>query len=124
MSLLDLLDAHKQDDLASSIQRHLYVMFNTRKGSIPYDPEYGVPDINDIYVRLPHSACQLQQTLQQLIERYEPRLLQVQISSISSSSDEEVMVFKIKSYINKKNPLHLHACCLSTGCCIIEPCYE
>src|SRR3954465_3709407 len=64
---------------AKSIADHLWRMFNTRQGTIPHLPEYGFPDISEIYRKLPASLKELEQTILNLTAKYEPRLERVRI---------------------------------------------
>jgi type VI secretion system protein len=47
---------------AKSIADHLWRMFNTRQGSLSHLPDYGLPDITEIYRKLPTSLKDLEQT--------------------------------------------------------------
>ena len=37
-----------------SIMDHLNRLFNTREGSLPHLKDYGLPDISEIYRKMPH----------------------------------------------------------------------
>lgn len=124
MSLLTLLLQESNPNESSCIQHHLHVMLNTRMESVPYAMDYGMPDLNDIYMDMPQSARQLQHQLHQLIQCYEPRLLGTEVISIPIGYSEAVIRFKIKSHINRQTRRHWLANCLATGHCHIEPCHE
>jgi type VI secretion system protein len=57
-----------------SISDHLYRLLNTRKDTLIHKPDYGMPDMADLYRKLPASAPQIEEELADLIEKYEPRI--------------------------------------------------
>lgn len=63
-----------------SIQDHLTLLLNARRESLPHMPEYGMPDLTDIYSNLPYSLDQLVAEVTRCIEKYEPRLRNVRVS--------------------------------------------
>ena len=80
---------------AKSIADHLWRMFNTRQGAIPHLPDYGLPDIGEIYRKLPASLKDLERTLLRLATRYEPRLERIRIRSIPTSPQEFRLSFEL-----------------------------
>ena len=62
-----------------SIMDHLNRMFNTRAGSLAHLPEYGLPDISEIYRRLPDGMTELRDAIRLTVEKYEPRLRRVKV---------------------------------------------
>jgi type VI secretion system protein len=62
-----------------SIVDNLDRLFNTRRGTIEHMPDYGLPDISEIYRDIPDSIPDLQSAIQQTVEKYEPRLTNVQV---------------------------------------------
>jgi type VI secretion system protein len=80
---------------AKSIADHLWRMFNTRQGSLPHLPDYGLPDISEIYRRLPGSLKDMEQTLLALTAKYEPRLEKVRIRPVQTAPHEFRLAFEL-----------------------------
>jgi len=62
-----------------SILDNLNRLFNTRRGAIDHLPDYGLPDITQVYRDLPYSVEGLRQSIKAAVERYEPRLRRVRV---------------------------------------------
>lgn len=80
MNGTELHSASDADGLVLSIQDHLTLLLNARRESLPHMPEYGMPDLTDIYSNLPYSLDQLIAEVSRSIEKYEPRLRNVRVS--------------------------------------------
>jgi type VI secretion system protein len=84
---------------SKSIADHLWRMFNTRQGSIPHLPDYGLPDITEIYRKLPASLKELETTILSLCHKYEPRLDRVRIRPIPTLPTEFKLSFELSASI-------------------------
>jgi len=62
-----------------SIMDHLNRMFNTREGSVAHLKDYGLPDVTDIYRRMPDAIEELRAAIKRTVELYEPRLENVRV---------------------------------------------
>jgi type VI secretion system protein len=62
-----------------SIVDNLNRLFNTRRGSIAHVPDYGLPDISQVYRDLPYSIEGLRAAIKQVVEKYEPRLRRIKV---------------------------------------------
>jgi type VI secretion system protein len=60
-----------------SILSNLDRLMNTRQGALSHLPDYGVPDLSDVYRDMPGSIAELQQSIANAVETYEPRLRHV-----------------------------------------------
>lgn len=69
----------EDDHLILSITSNLNRLFNTRRGAIEHMPDYGLPDISEVYRDMPDSAVLLQNAIREAVEKYEPRLRRVRI---------------------------------------------
>jgi type VI secretion system protein len=84
---------------AKSISDHLWRMFNTRQGSIPHLADYGLPDISEIYRKLPASLKELETTILSLTSKYEPRLERVRIRPLPTQPHEFKLSFELTAVI-------------------------
>ncbi len=98
--LIDLLLGHFLDGQAvadgdparnrlSSIVDNLSRLFNTRRGSIAHLPDFGLPDISQVYRDLPYSIEGLRAAIRSVVEKYEPRLHRVRVEKLEKDKDEE-----------------------------------
>lgn len=68
----------------ASVQRHLMLLLNTQKGSVPIAHDYGVPDffsllgIGDV-----EAITKLEHMIAEVITKYEPRLHNVDIKVVN-----------------------------------------
>ncbi len=123
-SLLSLLldcfeaDAKKQQTQAVtiSIQRHLAYLLNTRKGTLSYDKEYGMPDLTVLYTELPYSLDDLIDIVKNTIEKYEPRLTNVCVTQQMNQRQDCVLCLAIKAQIKPDKNICFATFLLSGGC--------
>lgn len=86
--------------LVRSVMDHLVKILNTRQGTVLSDPEYGSPEV----LNLPGNfvspeTLALQKNLKQVIEKFEPRLKDVEISFAGASDDDLSICFTLKATI-------------------------
>ena len=74
-----------------SIIDNLSRLFNTRRGSLPHIPDYGLPDISQVYRDLPYSIDGLRAAIKQVVEKYEPRLRRVRVEQQQGGEGEYEM---------------------------------
>jgi len=65
-----------------SIIDNLNRLLNTRRGSIAHLPDYGLPDISQVYRDLPYSIDGLRAAIKQVLEKYEPRLRRIRVEQL------------------------------------------
>ena len=80
---------------------HLNLLLNTRVGSVPHLPDYGVPDMSSFYSDYPASRVRLAALLQALIKRYEPRLKDPYVRPIGYGEDDFRLSFLIKGRVEE-----------------------
>lgn len=122
-ALLDILSledfsAWEQRQLSSkleSIRQHLWRLFNTRQGSLPYLPDYGLPDLNQIYQDLPDSVQGFTRKIIQVIQKYEPRLTALELEQMKRYEIPAVLAYKIKAVILPSYPVLYSTYFLSGG---------
>jgi type VI secretion system protein len=84
--LLDALLAPPSSDGAGkratahdSLRIHLERLLNSRQGTLTHQPDYGLPDLTEVYLNIPHSLERLAVEVKRCIDAYEPRLENVRI---------------------------------------------
>jgi type VI secretion system protein len=70
----------RSEHRVTSIVTHLNHLLSTRQGTLAHLPDYGLPDISEIYRDMPDSIVDLQRAIKQTVERYEPRLQRVHVT--------------------------------------------
>ena len=105
-SVLDVLngrftDGHRLENvqgdwrLLRSIISNLDRLFNTRCGTLQHLPDYGLPDITEIYRDIPDSVAKLQEAIRATAEKYEPRLRRVMVQHHQTDPFDMRLVFLI-----------------------------
>lgn len=80
----------------ASIVEHLRYLLNTRRGEAVTVPDYGLEDLADIAEAFPDAAGIWKKSIQETIERYEPRLTKVRVRHIPSD-DALSVAFEISA---------------------------
>jgi type VI secretion system protein len=70
-----------------SIKEHLSILLNTRSGSIPHLPDYGLPESTQVSMKDRISISSFGKALEETVRKYEPRLTRVRVRSIERDSD-------------------------------------
>jgi type VI secretion system protein len=78
-----------------SILSNLERLMNTRQGALAHLPDYGVPDLSDVYRDMPGSIAELQQAVEATIETYEPRLRRVRVEHQATDRYAMQLVFLV-----------------------------
>ena len=89
----------EDENIAASIQEHLALLLNSRRGMTPHLAEYGLPDIHYVYYSLPHSLENLGLEIKKAVEAYEPRLKQVTVNLLSASTDTFRATYRIAGQV-------------------------
>lgn len=74
---LDAYDDRKLEIL--SIQENVKRILNTRAGALKHLPDFGLPDLTNIFQSLPASAHLLKQQMEATLLSYEPRIRSIDI---------------------------------------------
>ncbi len=69
-----------------SVIEHLRALLNTRRGDAVTVPDYGLEDLADLAEAFPDAANIWKKSIQETIERYEPRLTRVRVRHIPSEN--------------------------------------
>lgn len=92
--LARLASGERKVDTQASVAEHLRTILNSRNGLSATVPDYGLVDFNDIVHNFPDSVRVLQQSIRDVITKYEARLLNVSVRHIPSG-DANTMSFEI-----------------------------
>lgn len=106
---------------AKSIADHLWRMFNTRQGSIPHLADYGLPDITEIYRKLPASLKELETTILALTNKYEPRLERVRIRPLPTQPHEFKLSFELSASVRGGDRISFQTNFNTTGETSVQP---
>jgi type VI secretion system protein len=106
---------------AKSIADHLWRMFNTRQGALPHLPDYGLPDISEIYRKLPSSLKDLEQTILTLTSKYEPRLEKVRIRPLATTPQEFRLSFELSATMKGGERVAFQTSFMTSGETKVQP---
>ena len=104
-----------------SIMDHLNRMFNTREGSIPHLKNYGLPDISEIYRKMPDGIDELRNAVRKSVEEYEPRLKKVKVVQRDTDAKEFKLVFILTGELREGGLVRFQTTFTSTGNSSIAP---
>jgi type VI secretion system protein len=76
-----------------SIISNLDRLMNTRRGALSHLPDYGLPDLSDVYRDMPGSIIELQGAIESAVETYEPRLRRVRVEHQATDRYAMQLVF-------------------------------
>jgi type VI secretion system protein len=76
-----------------SIISNLDRLMNTRRGALSHLPDYGLPDLSDVYRDMPGSIIELQSAIEAAVETYEPRLRRVRVEHQATDRYAMQLVF-------------------------------
>jgi type VI secretion system lysozyme-like protein len=68
-----------EERITWSIRDNLTRIFTSRAGLLPHLPDYGLPDITEIYRQMPYGIPKLKEAMETAIAEYEPRLKNVRV---------------------------------------------
>lgn len=71
-----------ESEAVDSILNHVKTILNIRQGSVETDPEYGLPDFNDIARRFPNAIEEIKRSIRECLQKYEPRLTSVHVDHV------------------------------------------
>ncbi len=80
-----------------SVLRHLRKMLNVRQGSVCTLPDYGIPDLNSLFMQYPDAVLALRKIIRNSLEKYEPRLRGVKVNHLPNEDDPLILRFEIRA---------------------------
>jgi type VI secretion system protein len=92
--LSDLDDLTEEQKLRSSIIENLRMVLSTRQGSVQHLPDFGMPDILQLYFNSNNSIDPIKKEIRNVILKYEPRIADVEVHK--TDFDQESMKITLK----------------------------
>ena len=94
------------ETLVRSICNYLIRLLNTRQGSAPIDPLFGVPDLANVAGGLSSGAtADIEEELRRVISRYEPRLLKPRVTAVAQGTEVLSLSFSVSGMIDVDHQL-------------------
>ncbi|MEM5424617.1 MULTISPECIES: type VI secretion system baseplate subunit TssE [Paraburkholderia] len=88
----EALENHDDNTLEIlSVQANIGRILNTRAGALKHVPDFGLPDLTDVYKNLPASVHDLRNQMEKTLLKFEPRLRSIDIE-ISDKPDPGLLV--------------------------------
>lgn len=78
-----------------SVMDHLNRLFNTRQGTVSHLKDYGLPDVSELYRRMPDGVEELREAITTTVQRYEPRLTNVRVINRGTDARDHTLGFVI-----------------------------
>jgi type VI secretion system protein len=92
--LSDLDDLTEEQKLRSSIIENLRMVLSTRQGSVQHLPDFGMPDILQLYFNSNNSIDPIKKEIRNVVLKYEPRIAEVEVHK--TDFDQESMKITLK----------------------------
>ena len=102
------VDCDPASDLEAIVE-HLRALLNTRRGDAGTAPDYGLEDLADLADAFPDAANIWKKSIQETVEKYEPRLTKVRVRHIPNED-----VFTIAFEISARLASDQKAVCVQT----------
>ncbi|HEY4353578.1 MAG TPA: type VI secretion system baseplate subunit TssE [Paraburkholderia sp.] len=94
------LDAHSDRTLEClSVQQNVRRILNTRAGALKHLPDYGLPDLTNIYKALPASAHRLKEQMEATLLKYEPRIRSIDVTIIDNDDPGVLVSFEMACHL-------------------------
>lgn len=86
-------------EVVESIKRHLVELLNSHPGNSACAPDLGLLDFNDATIGVLDLELNIQQAIRQCIERFEPRVMRVDVESLPNSGDPLQLRFQVHATV-------------------------
>ena len=87
-------------EIVESIKRHLVDLLNSHPGHSECAPELGLLDFNDATIGVLDLERNIQRAIRQCIERFEPRVRQVEVEALPRGSDPLQLRFQVHATVD------------------------
>ena len=84
-----------------SVQQNVRRILNTRAGALKHLPDYGLPDLTNIYKALPASSQALKEQMEATLLKYEPRIRSIDIAMIETSEPGLQVSFEMTCHLKR-----------------------
>lgn len=134
LSLLDRIKHPDREDrrsvdpdlgrLAQSVLRNLERLLNSRHGSAPTCPDYGIPSLEDVMHGGSDALRDLTAEIKRSIETYEPRLRSVRVRLVPRGDDMTLLRFDITAELvvaGKRSRIHFETRIENSGRMSVNP---
>jgi len=114
----DRRGGHDPKQMIDSIIRHLERILNTRQGSVLIADDYGIPDFTNLSSGFSDALRDLERTIRNTIQKYEPRLKSVRVKFIPQEETTLAVSFQIVGQLileEEKNPITFQSVMDSDG---------
>lgn len=98
-----------------SVVEHIQRLLETRKGMLVHMPDFGMPDIGDLFRRLPGSAPEIQTEMESLIRKYEPRMENVKVHYLEFEPAQARIRFRITGSLKGAGRVQLESSFFPNG---------
>jgi type VI secretion system protein len=96
------LDAHDDRTLEIlSVQQNILCILNTRASALKHLPDYGLPDLTNIYKSLPASAHLLKQQMEATLLVYEPRIRSIDVAYLDNPDPGVLVSYEMTCHLKK-----------------------
>ncbi|KML19700.1 MULTISPECIES: type VI secretion system baseplate subunit TssE [Burkholderia] len=84
-----------------SVQQNVQRILNTRAGALKHLPDYGLPDLTNIYKALPASGHVLKQQMEGTLLKYEPRIRAIDVEILENHDPGILVSFEMTCHLKK-----------------------
>ncbi len=114
-------DFESEEFRVRSVVDYLTRLFNTRRGSLPHTPDYGLPDLGEVYQGVPNTLQGFKRALVETVRRYEPRIESVDCRVEQVSADEFRLQAMLTARLVEGRPVRVRAVFSSAGRADVAP---
>ncbi|HET6568063.1 MAG TPA: type VI secretion system baseplate subunit TssE [Rhodothermales bacterium] len=114
-------DVGEEYHVVLSIISNLNYLFNARTGSLMHVPDYGLPDITEIYRDIPDSVMKLQRAIKAAVEKYEPRLQRVRIEHQENHPSSMRLIFLLSGELQNREKVRFETTFSSNDPANVKP---
>ncbi|SAK64700.1 type VI secretion system baseplate subunit TssE [Caballeronia ptereochthonis] len=86
---------------ALSVQQNVRRILNTRAGALKHLPDYGLPDLTNIYRSLPASSQALKEQMEASLLKYEPRIRAIEVAMIDTPDPGLQVSFEMTCHLRR-----------------------
>jgi type VI secretion system protein len=84
-----------------SVQQNVRRILNTRAGALKHLPDYGLPDLTNIYKALPASSQALKEQMEATLVKYEPRIRAIDVEMVDTPEPGLQVSFEMTCHLKR-----------------------